>query len=192
MTGQIISQIRASKDQANPQPTYGNFPAGSSDADSQRRASTSTRRVQDEGLVTVMSQVAWQADLNVGQRLSPVLPRYDDESTVTERKGHDESQGRDEGQSVGGGCRATGGDRPKLSKSSLAPISSSSCRVQPANSDVTQDADPQGRRRRRRARKKCRRHCSQQQQTRVNITITGGHLSAAADGDMLSLPVPSL
>jgi len=85
----------------NPGLTYNNLPASSSDA--QRRLSTTRAGVdEEEGLMSVMSQVAWQADLNVGHRLSPVsslhsatsLGSADDShvSTAGQRQTHD--QGR--------------------------------------------------------------------------------------------------
>jgi len=181
MTGQIVSLIREAKDQSKPQLTFGNCPASS--GDTQRRTSTTTRLQDEERLMSVLSQVAWQADLSVSQRLSPISPRSFTRrqsadgnrlSAVRQREGHDEGQA----------------DRPTSTKRSLGLIGGGSEPVR-VNGDVTQDVDAQERRRHRRARKKCRRHHRQQQQTLVNsLTITSGHLST--DVETSSLAVPSL
>ena len=183
MVGQIVSLIRATKYQADPRPTYSNFPASSSDA--QRRCSTA-RSVHDEE--SVVAQVAWLADLNVGQRLSPVSPRPGtrcqsaDSNHIIAVRGRED---HDEGQAIS----AAREDKRASSKRSPALFAGGSNRVQPVNSNVTQNVHPQGRRRHRRTRKKCQRHHRQQELVN-SCTITIGHVST--DIETSSLSVPSL
>jgi len=64
MVGQVIALIREAKRQPDQQKTDKFFPVGFSAA---RRCTSTASSLRDEGLLGVVSQLAWQADLDLGQ-----------------------------------------------------------------------------------------------------------------------------
>ena len=178
MVGQIIALIREARGKSDHQETDKFFPVGSSAA---ARRRTSTASLRDEGLLGVMSQLAWQTDLDLGQSLPSVLFHNTrcqpcvaaDDSGVSAVR---ESEGHVQGQASG---------------SCLATLTGGGSEEQSMNNDVMHDVDRHGRRRHRRARRKSRRHRHQRdQQTLVNSSMIAT-VHQSADIVTSSLAAPS-
>ena len=72
MTGQIIALIREAKDRPDGSGPGRQDHVPVSPVDARCGTSTASRLDDDEGLMGVVSRLAWQSDLDVSQSLTPV------------------------------------------------------------------------------------------------------------------------